>query len=147
MASTATMSDVFDVAIAVMDEINDSGKTQTADTEEYKRRTPGIMNILLAECYPYSDLKDPDAADSSWRRVDMDAWEDSLYKIDNTLALGVMPYGLAANLLVDENHAAASYFQQRYDELLNRKKSRAKADTGSVEDLYGGIEYGYFSRW
>ena len=147
MASTATMSDVFDVAIAVMDEINDSGKTQTADTEEYKRRTPGIMNILLAECYPFSDLKDPDAADSSWRRVDMDAWEDSLYKIDNTLALGIMPYGLAANLLVDENPAAAGYFQQRYDELLRGKKSRTPADVGEIENLYGGIEYGYFSRW
>lgn len=147
MASTATMSDVFDVAIAVMDEINDSGKTQTADTEEYKRRTPGIMNILLAECYPYSDLKDPDAADSSWRRVDMDAWEDNLYKIDNTLALGIMPYGLAANLLVDENPAAASYFQQRYDELLRGKKSRTPADVGEVENLYGGIEYGHFAMW
>lgn len=147
MASTATMSDVFDVAIAVMDEINDSGKTQTADTEEYKRRTPGIMNILLAECYPYSDLKDPDAADSSWRRVDMDAWEDNLYKIDNTLALGIMPYGLAANLLVDENPAAASYFQQRYDELLRGKKSRTPADVGEIENLYGGIEYGHFAMW
>ena len=147
MASTATMSDVFDVAIAVMDEINDSGKTQTADTEEYKRRTPGIMNILLAECYPYSDLKDPDAADSSWRRVDMDAWEDNLYKIDNTLALGIMPYGLAANLLVDENPAAASYFQQRYDELLRGKKSRTPADVGEIENLHGGIEYGHFAMW
>ena len=102
---------------------------------------------LDAECYPFSDLKDPDAADSSWRRVDMDAWEDNLYKIDNTLALGIMPYGLAANLLVDENPTAAGYFQQRYDELLRGKKSRTPADVGEIENLYGGIEYGQFSRW
>lgn len=145
MASTATMSDVFDAAIAVMDEINDSGQTQTADTEEYKRRTPGIMKILLGECYPYSDLKDPDAADSSWRIPD--EWDDELWRIDNTLSLSIMPYGLAANLLVDENPAAASFFQQRYEDLLNKKKSRAKADVGSVENVYGGIEYGQFSRW
>lgn len=145
MAATATMSDVFDTAIALMDEINDSGKTQTADTEEYKRRTPGIMNILLSECYPFSDLKDPEAADSSWRAPE--EWDDNLWRIDNTLALGVMPYGLAANLLVDENPAAAGFFQQRYEELLNKKKSRAKADVGSIEDIYGGIEYGHFSRW
>lgn len=145
MAATATMSDVFDVAIAVMDEINDSGQTQTADTEEYKRRTPGIMRILLAECYPYSELKDPDAAASSWRIPD--EWDDSLWRIDNTLALGIMPYGLAANLLVDENPAAASYFQQRYDELLRDRKGHTAASIGEVEDLYGGIEYGQFARW
>jgi hypothetical protein len=149
MAATATTSDVFDTAIALMDEINDSGQTQTVDTDEYKRRTPGIMNILLAECYPFSDLKDPEAADSSWRAPD--EWDDNLWRIDNTLALGIMPYGLAANLLVDENPAAASYFQQRYEDLLNKKKSRAKAESGSIENVYGGvnggIEYGYFSRW
>jgi len=62
-----------------------------------------------------------------------------------------MPYGLAANLLIDENPAAASYFQQRYEDLLNKKKSRAKADIGSIEDVYsganGGIEYGWFANW
>lgn len=147
MAATATMSDVFDTAIALMDEINDSGKTQTADTEEYKRRTPGIMRILLAECYPYSDLKDPDASASSWRIPDEDGWEDSLWKIDNTLALGIMPYGLAANLLVDENPAAAGFFQQRYEELLRERKRMTAASMGEVEDLYGGIEYGQFSSW
>ena len=139
------MSDVFDVAVALMDEINDSGQTQTADTEEYKRRTPGIMRILLAECYPYSELKDPDATASSWRIPD--EWDDSLWKIDNTLSLGIMPYGLAANLLVDENPAAAGFFQQRYQELLNERKRMTAAVSGEVENLYGGIEYGQFSQW
>lgn len=143
--SKATVSDVFDVTMQLIDEVSDTGATQTTDTEEYKNRTIGIMNILISECYPFSDEKDNTKLDSAWRAVQ--EFDDSLKGIDNTLALGVMPYGLAANLLTDENPTAANYYQQRYEALLAAKRSRMQADVGEIENVYGGIEYGYFSRW
>lgn len=143
--SKATVSDVFDVTMQLIDEVSDTGATQTTDTEEYRNRTIGIMNILISECYPFSDEKDNTKLDSAWRAVE--AFDDSLKGIDNTLALGVMPYGLAANLLTDENPTAANYYQQRYEALLAAKRSRMQADVGEIENVYGGIEYGYFSRW
>jgi len=143
--SKATVSDVFDVTMQLIDEVSDTGATQTTDTEEYRNRTIGIMNILISECYPFSDEKDNTKLDSAWRAVE--EFDDSLKGIDNTLALGVMPYGLAANLLTDENPTAANYYQQRYEALLAAKRSRMQADVGEIENVYGGIEYGYFSRW
>lgn len=143
--SKATVSDVFDVTMQLIDEVSDTGATQTTDTEEYRNRTIGIMNILISECYPFSDEKDNTKLDSAWRAVE--EFDDELKGIDNTLALGVMPYGLAANLLTDENPTAANYYQQRYEALLAAKRSRMQADVGEIENVYGGIEYGYFSRW
>lgn len=143
--SKATVSDVFDVTMQLIDEVSDTGATQTTDTEEYRNRTIGIMNILISECYPFSDEKDNTKLDSAWRAVE--EFDDSLKGIDNTLALGVMPYGLAANLLTDENPTAANYYQQRYEALLAAKRIRMQADVGEIENVYGGIEYGYFSRW
>ena len=141
----AEVSDVFNAAMAIMDELNDSGEAQTTDTQEYKNRTLPIVNVLISECYPYSDSKDTTKTDSAWRAVT--EFHDSLYKIDDTIELGIMPYGLAANLLVDENPSAASFYQARYEDLLKAKARRVRATVEDIEDIYGGIGHGEFSRW
>ena len=141
----AEVSDVFDAAMSIMDELNDSGEAQTTDTQEYKNRALPIMNVLISECYPYSDSKDTTKPASAWRAVT--EFDDSLYKIDDTIALGIMPYGLAANLLVDENPSAASFYQARYEDLLKAKARRVRATVEDIEDIYGGIGHGEFSRW
>lgn len=141
----AVVSDVFDAAMSIMDELNDSGAAQTTDTQEYKNRTLPVLNVLISECYPYSDSKDTAKPDSAWRAVT--EFEDTLYKIDETLALGIMPYGLAANLLVDENPSAARFYQARYEELLKQKARRVRASVEDIEDLYGGIGHGSGARW
>ena len=44
----ATVQDVFDMAMHLMDAQNEStGATQTTDTHEYELRTPNILNTLL----------------------------------------------------------------------------------------------------
>ena len=58
-----------------------------------------------------------------------------------------MPYGLAAHLLIDENPDMASFFNQRYQELLNQFRYSIPVESEDIQDLYGGIEYGYFARW
>lgn len=59
----------------------------------------------------------------------------------------MLPYGLAAHLLLDENPGAAGYFQQRYDELRALLSRGLPQESEEIEDRYGGIEYGEFSRW
>ena len=39
-------------------------------------------------------------------------------KVIDAIAQGVMPYGLAAHLLLGENNTMASFFNQRYSELM-----------------------------
>ena len=53
----AEVSDVFDAAMSIMDELSDSGKPQTTDTDEYKYRTVSIINTMIAELYPFSETK------------------------------------------------------------------------------------------
>ena len=152
---TITGMDVFQRAITMMDELNDDGKYRYDDTLEYQHRTLAILNILQGELYFYSDTF------PKWQE-----WEqgrrpvllplDDLYTaidLDDYCAGTVMPYGLAAHLLLDENPTAAGFFQQRYEELLRGLMSGRGKLTASedIEDVYGpkgGLHpYNEFSRW
>lgn len=137
---------VFDLTMALMDELNESGATDTSDTREYKNRTLFILNTLRGELYPYSDTytsaepgKRPIAA------VIQDFTSD--IPLDDYICQSVLPYGLAAHLLLDENPSAAGYFNERYQELVAFLARGLQRSSEDIEDIYGGIEYGEFSRW
>ena len=62
-----------------------------------------------------------------------------------------MPYGLAAHLLLAEDPATASFFQQRYDELKMRLSVGMPSASEDIVDVYGprgGIwPYNEFGEW
>lgn len=157
-----TVQSVFDMAIHLMDAQNEStGSTNTTDTHEYALRTPNLINTLLDQVYPYSDTY-PDLTDETAGQrptlPSVAALEDVL-NLDNYICRNVLPYGLAGLLLTEENPTQANFFWQTYLENLNTAKSRLPSSgIESVEDVYGGgdgsylshwggIEYGWFSRW
>ena len=152
---TITGMDVFQRAITMMDELSDEGKYKYEDTDEYRNRTLAILNVLINELYPFSDTY------PNWQEWDMGRRPvlmplDDLYTaidLDDYCSGTVLPYGLAAHLLLDENPTAANFFQQRYDELKNNLMRGIGRMTASedIEDIYGfrgGIyPYNEFSRW
>lgn len=145
MATTAMQ--VFELAIHLMDEANEStGSVDTADTREYKNRTLAILNILRVECFPASDTY---AVSEAGKRPVCPLITDFTTPIglDDGICQGVMPYGLAAHLLLDENTKMAAYFNQRYEELLDKAHRALPAGSEAIEDLYGGIGMGRFARW
>jgi len=135
----AYVSDVFDAAMGLMDELSPTGTAQTSDTQDYKFRTPAIIGIMTAEFKLRTGGRGAFAAVS--------ALDDYINGIDDAYALGVMPYGLAANLLIDENPAAASFFQQRYEQLQYEYIRHRPALFEAIENVYGGIEHGEAARW
>ncbi len=135
----AYVSDVFDAAMGIMDELGQTGQAQTSDTQEYEYRTPAIINMLVGELHMLLGNRD------NWLPVT--SLDDMVPTADTNYALSALPYGLAANLLIDENPTAASFYQQRYEELRAYYLARQQADVGDITDLYGGIPYGEFSRW
>lgn len=146
-----TAQRIFDLAMGLMDEVNEStGATDTSDTREYKNRTLFILNILRGELYPYSDTFK--AAEDGKRPIAKPI-EDfaTAIDLDDYICESVMPYGLAAHLLLDENPSSAGFFQQRYDELKQLLARGLPAESEDVVDVYGsrgGIEpYNEFSRW
>lgn len=138
---------VFDTAIALMDELDESGATDTSDTKEYKDRTILILNILVQELYPYSATykKPTKAGQRNTARV-LSRMADAV-DLDDYIASAVLPYGLAAHLLLEENPTAANYFQQRYDELKARLREGILAESEDIFDVYSGTGNGIGFEW
>lgn len=143
-----TAQNVFDYTMGLIDEVNEStGQTDTADTREYKQRTLFILNVLRGELYPYSDtyLQTGEPGKRPIAKI-IENFTDAI-GLDDYICQSVLPYGLAAHLLLDENPSSASFFQQKYDEL---KASLARGLPGvsvDIEDVYGGFRYNEFGRW
>ena len=133
-----TARDIFTAAMGIMDELSPTGEAANSDTREYEQRTPAILNVLLTE------LKVLRGDSGDWLPV---TGLDEPVQAETNYALGAMPYGLAANLLVDENPSAASFYQQRYEELRAMFMSRLSASVEDIELLYGGVSEGRFARW
>lgn len=142
---------VFDRAIYLMDAQNDAtGATRTADNRDYQVRAVGLLNNLLDVVYPYSDTY---AVTQPGRRPalpDLQSLDQEL-DLDAKLLRDVLPLGLAARLLAEENPALANYFQQLFEEHLAQA---GRALPTGFEDIdgglggpYGGIEHGKFGRW
>lgn len=148
-----TGQDIFDKAITLMGEMSDSGESDWADTQEYKNRALNILNTLRGEVYQYSDTYNSGSKKYPGKRPVCPALEslDDEIGIDDVLAQTVMPYGLAAHLLLDENDNMASFFQQRYEELLKRLGMNIPAQWESIWETSGmegvPIEYGQFGHW
>jgi hypothetical protein len=135
MATTAGA--VFEITMALIDELRErDGAACNADTVDYKNRTLSILTALGGELYPYSDTFEP----QSGRRAAFSApgdFGDEL-ALDDFLCRSVLPYGLAAALLFDENPGAAAMFRQRFDALTARYGSGVPAVSEAISDLYDG---------
>jgi hypothetical protein len=140
---------VYEMAIALMDSMSDSGKADVADNNEYKHRALPILNILRGELYPYSDTHETDDEGRPIAALIRDF--NKPIDLDDYICRSVMPYGLAAHLLLDENPTSASFFQQRYEELVRGLRSGIPAASEDIEDVYGGLggiePYNEFSAW
>lgn len=145
---TTTAQRVFDLAMGLMDEVNEtSGGTDDADTREYKVRTLLILNALRGELFPYSDTY---AAEEPGKRPILAVIQsfDQVIGMDDYICQSVLPYGLAAQLLLDENPDSASFFQQRYEELKMNLAKGLPQQSESISDVYGIVSpYNEFSRW
>lgn len=147
MATTA--QEVFDMAIHLMDEQNENtGETDTVDTAEYKSRTLSILNVIRGELYPFSDTFE--VVESGKRPISERILDfETPIGLDDYICESVMPYGLAAHLLMEENPVSANFFQQRYDELKSLLSRGFPAASEDIDDVYsrGRFEYNEFGAW
>lgn len=138
---------IFEKAMHLMDEVNEStGAADNADTKEYKNRTLPILNILRNECFPASDTYVVTVPGKRPICPEITDFTTAIY-LDDVICQGVLPYGLAAHLLLEENPEMASYFQQRYEEQLAQARVGIPAAAEDIESMYGGIGFGQFARW
>ena len=158
-----TGREVFDRTMSLIDEADEDVSEQGTEVEhfdidnvnDYYARTLLILNILGGELYEYSDTrKDPESPHKRFVFTPITSMDVEI-DLDDYITGTVMPYGLAAHLLLDENQAAASYFNQRYEELLNKLKQGFPAESVDIYDVYatyddyGNIRYPHngYGRW
>ena len=145
MATTAQQ--VFEFAMDLMDERGADGFIPAGDTAEYRNRTLSILNMLRGELYPYSDSYSSDGEEGRPIATYIKNFTVPI-ELDDHICQSVMPWGLAAALLVDENPSVASYFQQKYDENKALLQKGLPTVSEDIIDVYGGgFEYNEFGRW
>ncbi len=64
------------------------------------------------------------------------ALTDSL-QVDDVTARTLLPYGLAAHLMLEENSATASFFNGRYEELKRDAAKKPPSSTEMINNYYG----------
>lgn len=140
---------IYETAIVIMDSLSDTGAADVRDNDEYKHRTLKILNLLRGELYPYSDTYETDDDGRPIAALIRDF--EKPIDLDDYICQTVMPYGLAAHLLLQEDPAAANFCQQRYDELKARLSIGMPSSSEDIEDVYGnrgGIyPYNEFAQW
>ena len=142
-----TCHEIYDITMALMDEMIDNTtleQTPNPDypsTKDYQARTPGILTILQTEVVMFLKAKGIDI-DSLPR---LETMEDNV-DLDDNICMGVLPYGLAARLLGQEDTAMSSYFSQLYNSGLasaaesSDDKPKGKQYPGN--NIYGLMEAG-----
>ncbi len=138
---------VFETAMSLMDELSQNGgQADTSDNKEYKDRTLAILNALAGELYPYSDSFKPE---QTFGRPVVPVIYDfqTAIGLDDYLCRSILPYGLAAQLLLSEDPEASSFCQLRYERLKAGLEAGLPAEPKPIQNVYGGIEYGEFSCW
>jgi hypothetical protein len=117
--------EIFVTAMNLMDEETETG-TYAGYPDEYKKKAWSILTLLQAELTNASDT------------TTVIADETSLASVDDRTARTVLPYGLAAHLLMNEDQNRAAFFNARYDE-LKRKKTAIVTPITDVYSVTSGM--------
>jgi hypothetical protein len=57
-------------------------------------------------------------------------------QVDDVTAITILPYGLAAHLLLEENDTMAAFYQSRYEELRNISSIKQPTSESQIVDMY-----------
>jgi hypothetical protein len=120
---TVIAQDVFTISMNLMEEESETGAFDGYPVE-YKNRAWPILTVLQAELLPPS--VDPLAVTS----------DSTVFQVDDRSAITILPYGLAAHLLMNEDQNKAAFFNARYDEL----KRKRPAVISKIVDVYAPSE-------
>lgn len=115
-----TAKQVYDMALVLIDEVTEVGAVTPDTPKYYESRARSILTQLQTELLPASQIPE----------VITDLSQNLL--VSDRLALSVLPYGLAAHLLITEDINTASYFNARYDEM----KRKTVTSIEPIEDVY-----------
>lgn len=142
-----TCKEIYDITMTLMDEMIDNTTLEQEpnvdypSTKDYQARTPGILTILQTEIVMYFKTRGIDI-DTLDRLITM---EDNC-ELSDDICMGVLPYGLAARLLGQEDERMSSYFSNSYNDALalaaESSDDKLKGKQVPGNNIYGFMEAG-----
>ena len=105
---------IFMMTMAMIDEMTDTGQLDETTTAEYKAKAPSILTMLQNEIVGIENRYR--GKNEMVYPVPIQSLEQAV-QIDDIKANTLLTNGLAANLMLHEDKALASFFEQRYEEL------------------------------
>lgn len=121
-----TAKQVYQQALVLIDEVLETGSISADQPDYYEAKAKSILTTLQAE------LMKPNETPV----VITDVNQKML--LSDRISLTVLPYGLAAHLLLQEDPNAASFYNARYDE-MKRKIPTSIQSIEDVNDVLGGL--------
>ena len=130
---------IFKMTIAMIDEMTDKGELDETTTAEYRAKAPSILSMLQNEIIGIENRYK--SRNEMVEPVPITTLEQ-IVQIDNIKANTSLTNGLAANLMIHEDKALASFFEQRYEELKGMFLKPTPKKPISKEDKYdAGLNY------
>jgi response regulator of citrate/malate metabolism len=117
-----TANDVYEAALALMDEIDDDSTVNEEATASYAGKAPRLLDLLQRELAKLEGVE---------VTAKIDTLDDEM-EISDDSAMRVMPYGLAAQFAsADENYGKADRFQGKYEQL---QRTIGVVETGITDE-------------
>ena len=118
--------DVYELGIALIDEIDTDGSISVETQESYEAKAPKILDVLQKELAFYEDVTLSSRIESL----------DDTLEISDDTAMRIMPYGLAASFaLADKNDDMYSDYSYMYRSLIRT----IRMDEADITDEYSVI--------
>jgi len=103
--------------MSLIDEINDNGTLDPNTTAEYRAKAPAILTMLQNEIIGIENRYK--AFNEQIKPIPIETLDQPV-QLDDIKANTLLTNGLASHLMLYEDTAVASFFQQRYEEMRNK---------------------------
>ena len=122
--------DIFEAALDIIGERQSDGDLPT-DVGFFQSRAVSYINIVLAECAPYQSRLCGEVIDFT----PISSLDDRI-DIDSRLAIGAMPYGVAALYLLSEGDERYELFRTIFENMLLKVMRYGTAKTHNIVNIY-----------
>ncbi len=124
---SVTVKQVYDAALVLIDEVLENGNIVADQPKYYQSKSLSILTSLQAELLPVT--VEP---------VILKDLSDQLL-LTNRICLTVLPYGLAAHLLIQDDPNSASFYNARFEE-LKKKTATTIIPITDIYNVAGGMK-------
>lgn len=132
-----TALEIFNMTMDLIDERLETGVINDADTVAYKVKAPSILTIGQYELGRIADKYGTITYDTEKPFIVSDMAQD--LTIDDSSVAQLLPYFLAAHLMIEEKDDIANFYNERYEQLKQEFKKSPPATEEDITDVYAEV--------